>query len=89
MWMIYRRDRYLRGGDHIPFVERGFAGVRFTESDEDYAHQHQNVRTVDGTNLAIRPNTSISTTSQMSHALILLPSQVSPSLRRNRKMSAS
>lgn len=43
--MIYRRDRYGRGGDHIPFVERGFAGVRFTESDEDYAHQHQNVRT--------------------------------------------
>ncbi|MEO6655699.1 MAG: M20/M25/M40 family metallo-hydrolase, partial [Pyrinomonadaceae bacterium] len=31
VWMIYRRDRYLRGGDHIPFVERGFAGVRFTE----------------------------------------------------------
>jgi len=47
-WMIYRRDRYGRGGDHIPFVERGFAGIRFTESDEDYAHQHQNVRTVDG-----------------------------------------
>lgn len=48
VWMIYRRDRYGRGGDHIPFVERGFAGVRFTESDEDYTHQHQNVRTVDG-----------------------------------------
>jgi Zn-dependent M28 family amino/carboxypeptidase len=47
-WMIYRRDRYLRGGDHIPFVERGFAGVRFTESDEDYTHQHQNVRTENG-----------------------------------------
>lgn len=48
VWMIYRRDRYLRGGDHIPFVERGFAGVRFTESDEDYTHQHQNVRTEGG-----------------------------------------
>lgn len=47
-WMIYRRDRYGRGGDHIPFVERGFAGIRFTESDEDYAHQHQNVRTEAG-----------------------------------------
>ena len=47
-WMIYRRDRYGRGGDHIPFVERGFAGVRFTESDEDYTHQHQNVRTEGG-----------------------------------------
>jgi hypothetical protein len=44
VWMIYRRDRYLRGGDHIPFVERGFTAVRITESDEDYTHQHQNVR---------------------------------------------
>ena len=46
--MIYRRDRYGRGGDHIPFVERGFTGVRITESDEDYTHQHQNVRTENG-----------------------------------------
>ena len=42
--MVYRRDRYLRGGDHIPFVERGFSAVRFTEPNEDYRHQHQNVR---------------------------------------------
>ena len=42
--MVYRRDRYLRGGDHIPFLERGFAAVRFTEPHEDYRHQHQNVR---------------------------------------------
>lgn len=46
--MIYRRDRYLRGGDHIPFLERGFTSVRLTESDEDYTHQHQNVRTENG-----------------------------------------
>ncbi len=46
--MIYRRDRYLRGGDHIPFVERGFSAVRFTEPNEDYDHQHQNVRTENG-----------------------------------------
>jgi len=45
VWMIYRRDRYLRGGDHIPFLERGYSAVRFTEADEDYTHQHQNVRT--------------------------------------------
>ncbi|MGI8639030.1 MAG: M20/M25/M40 family metallo-hydrolase [Pyrinomonadaceae bacterium] len=43
--MIYRRDRYGRGGDHIPFLERGFTAVRFTEPHEDYTHQHQNVRT--------------------------------------------
>ena len=46
--MIYRRDRYGRGGDHIPFVERGFTAVRFTEPNEDYDHQHQNVRTENG-----------------------------------------
>ena len=46
--MVYRRDRYLRGGDHIPFLERGFAAVRFTEPNEDYRHQHQNVRTENG-----------------------------------------
>ena len=45
VWMIYRRDRYLRGGDHIPFLERGYTAVRITEADEDYTHQHQNVRT--------------------------------------------
>ena len=48
VWMMYRRDRYLRGGDHIPFLERGFTAVRITEADEDYTHQHQNVRTENG-----------------------------------------
>lgn len=46
--MIYRRDRYGRGGDHIPFLERGFTAVRFTEPHEDYTHQHQNIRTENG-----------------------------------------
>src|SRR5882762_2416505 len=46
--MVYRRTRYLRGGDHIPFLERGFAAVRFTEPNEDYHHQHQNVRNENG-----------------------------------------
>ncbi len=46
--LISRRDRYLRGGDHIPFNERGYPAVRFTEPNEDYHHQHQNVRTEGG-----------------------------------------
>jgi hypothetical protein len=46
--MVYRRDRYGRGGDHQPFLERGFAAVRFTEPNENYNHQHQNVRTENG-----------------------------------------
>jgi len=46
--MIYRRDRYGRGGDHIPFLERGYPGVRFTEVNEEFRHQHQNVRVENG-----------------------------------------
>ncbi|SFQ48900.1 Peptidase family M28 [Amycolatopsis arida] len=46
--VIYRRDRFLRGGDHIPFLERDFPAARFTEPHEDYRHQHQDVRVVDG-----------------------------------------
>src|SRR5215470_4330316 len=46
--MVYRRDRYGRGGDHIPFLERGYPAVRFTEVNEEYRHQHQNVRVENG-----------------------------------------
>lgn len=46
--LVYRRDRYGRGGDHIPFLERGFPAVRFTEVNEEFKHQHQNVRTENG-----------------------------------------
>jgi hypothetical protein len=46
--MIYRNDRFLRGGDHTPYVQRGFAAVRFTEMNENYNRQHQNVRFENG-----------------------------------------
>ena len=46
--LVYRNDRYLRGGDHTPFVQRGFAAVRLTEMNENYEHQHQDLRTQDG-----------------------------------------
>ncbi|MBI3006418.1 MAG: M28 family peptidase [Ignavibacteriales bacterium] len=42
--MVYRLDRFLRGGDHRPFHERGFRAVRFSEVKENYDHQHQDVR---------------------------------------------
>jgi hypothetical protein len=42
--IIYRRDRYLRGSDHIPFLQQGWPAGRFTEPAEDFAHQHQDVR---------------------------------------------
>ena len=47
--VIYRRDRYLRGGDHISFLQNGYrAAARFTEPNENYAHQHQDVRVENG-----------------------------------------
>jgi hypothetical protein len=46
--MVYRNDRFLRGGDHTPFVQRGFAAVRITEMNENYNHQHQDLRTEKG-----------------------------------------
>lgn len=46
--LVYRRDRYGRGGDHIPFLERGYPAVRFTETHEDFRHQHQNIRVENG-----------------------------------------
>jgi hypothetical protein len=46
--IVFRLDRYLRGGDHISFNEQGYAAVRLTEYREDYHHQHQNVRAGNG-----------------------------------------
>jgi Zn-dependent M28 family amino/carboxypeptidase len=53
--VIQRRDRYLRGGDHMPFLERGYAALRFTEPAEDFNHQHQNVRTENGVTIGDLP----------------------------------
>ncbi len=46
--MIFRLDRYLRGGDHYSFNQQGFAAVRFTEWRENFHHQHQDVRVENG-----------------------------------------
>ena len=46
--LVFRLDRYLRGGDHSAFNQEGFSGVRFTEFREDFHHQHQDVRTENG-----------------------------------------
>lgn len=45
---VFRTDRYLRGGDHLPFLEQGYPAVRFTEPSENFTRQHQNVRQEDG-----------------------------------------
>lgn len=46
--MIYRRDRFGRGGDQVPMVEAGFPAVRVTEAAENYTRQHQDLRTEGG-----------------------------------------
>jgi hypothetical protein len=46
--MVYRNDRFLRGGDHTPFIQKGFAAVRITEMNENFNHQHQDLRTDKG-----------------------------------------
>ncbi len=46
--LVFRTDRYLRGGDHSAFNGEGFSAVRFTEFREDFHHQHQNVRVENG-----------------------------------------
>lgn len=46
--MIYRTDRFLRGGDHLPFLKNGYTAVRITEMNENYTRQHQDVRIENG-----------------------------------------
>lgn len=53
--LIYRRDRYLRGGDHTPFSLQGFTAVRITEMNEDFIRQHQDIRTENGINYGDLP----------------------------------
>ena len=46
--LVFRADRFLRGGDHESFNAQGFAAIRFVEPVETFAHQHQDVRTENG-----------------------------------------
>jgi len=46
--MVYRTDRYSRGGDQVPFLEAGYPAVRVSEGHEDYTRQHQDLRTDKG-----------------------------------------
>lgn len=48
VFMVYRPDRFGRGGDHQPYQQKGFTAVRLTEMNENFYHQHQNVRTENG-----------------------------------------
>jgi hypothetical protein len=46
--LVYRNDRFLRGGDHTSFSQNGFTAVRFCELNENFDHQHQDLRTENG-----------------------------------------
>src|SRR3546814_111443 len=46
--LVYRPDRFLRGGDHLPFSREGFTAIRVTEMNEHFRHQHQDIRTENG-----------------------------------------
>jgi hypothetical protein len=48
IWLIFRRDRYLRGSDHISWLRQGYPAARFTEPNENFAHEHQDVRVEGG-----------------------------------------
>jgi hypothetical protein len=43
--LVYRNDRFLRGGDHTPFSQNGFTAIRYCEMNENHDHQHQDLRT--------------------------------------------
>ena len=48
IWTVWRRDRYLRGSDHISFLQQGYPAGRFTEARENFNHEHNDVQVVDG-----------------------------------------
>ena len=48
VWMIYRLDRFGRGGHHRPFADLGYPAVRLMETHENYNRQHQNIRVENG-----------------------------------------
>lgn len=55
--LVFRQDRFRRGGDHTPFANNGFGAVRFTTASEDYSHQHTDSDTV--ANMSIPYNTRV------------------------------
>ena len=54
--MIYRTDRYSRGGDQVPMLAAGYPAIRFTEAIENYDHEHQDVRTENGVHYGDTPD---------------------------------
>jgi len=53
--LVYRLDRFLRAGDHLSFLQQGYPAVRFTEPHENFDHEHQDVRVVNGVQIGDLP----------------------------------
>ena len=88
--MIFRRDRFVRGGDHTSFNQEGFAAVRFTEWRENFNHQHQTSRVENGIEYGdLTSSSSTSTTSPTSPASTPPRSPRSPPHPASRKTSPS
>jgi hypothetical protein len=54
--VIWRRDRFLRGSDHISFLQQGYPAARFTEPRENFAHEHQDTRIENGVQFGDLPD---------------------------------
>jgi peptidase M28-like protein len=89
--VIWRRDRYLRGGDHFPFQEAGYPAVRFTEPLEDWRHQHQDVRVENGVQYGDLPEfVDFAYVAQVArvNAVALAALALGPSVPKNVEMEA-
>jgi Zn-dependent M28 family amino/carboxypeptidase len=90
--LIYRCDRFLRGGDHSPFHDRGFAAIRLTEVKENYDRQHQDVRIENGKNYGDMPeyvNIGYLTNSARINAGVLATLASSPAPPSNAQVDVS
>jgi hypothetical protein len=90
--LIYRRDRFLRGGDHSPFHERGFAAIRLTEVKENYDRQHQDIRVENGKQYGDLPefsNTQYLTKNTRINAAVLATLASSPAPPSNVQVDVS
>jgi hypothetical protein len=80
-WLIFRPDRFGRGGDHSPFAAQGFAAVRFTSAVENYAHQHSDSDTLENASAEYTANVA-RLEAAVAASLAMAPKPVDPTMTR-------
>ncbi|MCC6369285.1 MAG: M20/M25/M40 family metallo-hydrolase [Bryobacterales bacterium] len=80
-WLIYRPDRFGRGGDHSPFAAQGYAAVRFTSAVENYAHQHSDSDTLENASPEYTANVA-RLEAAVAASLAMAPKPVDPTVTR-------